>query len=123
MPFSIMIKTILEYCPLVAGDNKLVESLKQRQFDVAIEDVNYVKVCMSVIPYKLSIPFHSGRTWFNSHNMRTLVHPLSYPASFAIPLTYRMTYTDRIFNAMMYFILLVAPELLLLNYHVLQTSS
>ena len=57
MPFSIMIKTIQEYCPLVAGDNKLVESLKQRQFDVAIEAVVFVEVCMSVIPYKLSISF------------------------------------------------------------------
>ena len=42
--------------------------------------------------------------------MRTLVHPSSYPASFAIPLTDRMTYTDRFFDAMVSFILLLTPD-------------
>ena len=48
MPTS-MIKTILEYCSLVAGDNKLRESL----FDMVLVDVDFVDVCISVTMYSV----------------------------------------------------------------------
>ena len=111
LPFS-TVKRLFEYCPLVVGDNKLMESLKQRHFDAVIADTIFVEVCMSVIAYKLSIPFIQTGRGFHAHNMRTLIHPSSYPVSFVLPLplTDTMTYTERIFNTMIYVLLSVAPD-------------
>ena len=106
-----MLKKLGEYCPLVAGDEKLMIILSKRHFDVVVADTIFVEVCISVIAYKLSIPFvHLGRG-FQVHNMRTLIHPAAYPASMAFPLTDRMTYIQRFANSMLYIVFLLMPDL------------
>ena len=63
---------------------------------------------MSVVPYKLSIPFIQAGRGFHAHNMRILIHPSSYPTSFTLGLTDKMTYTEIFHNAMI-LLMLVAP--------------
>ena len=55
-PMSLL-QNFAKYCPLVAGDNNLMQTLRQRQFDLVIIDTLLVTPCISVIPYKLSVPF------------------------------------------------------------------
>ena len=88
--FSIMNK-FAEYCRLVAGYDKLMETLSKSHFDVLIVDTALVEVCMSVIAYKLSIPCIQFGRGFQVHTMRTLIHPGVYPVSTAFQLTNRMT--------------------------------
>ena len=108
--FSIM-KKFAEYCRLVAGDDKLMETLSKRHFDVLIVDTALVEVCMSVIAYKLSIPFIQFGRGFQVHTIRTLIHPEAYPISTAFQLTDRMTYIQRFANTMLYMLFSVMPDL------------
>ena len=110
MRFSIM-KEIAMYCPLVAGDNKLMETLSNKHFDVMIADTALVGVCMGVIAYKLSLPFIQIGRAFQVHNMRALIHPAAYPTAFIFPMTDRMTYSQRFANTMLYILFLVMPDL------------
>ena len=105
------IKKLAMYCPLVAGDNRLMETLGKRHFDVMIADTALVEVCMGVIAYKLSIPFLQIGRAFQVHTMRTLIHPAVYPASMAFQLTDRMTYIQRFANTMLYMLFSVMPDL------------
>ena len=100
-----------EFCHLMAGDEDLIQKLHMKTFDIAIIDTVFVNLCTSVIPYRLSIPFvHFGR-FFQSQRMRILIHPSAYPASAILPITDRMTYFQRLQNAMMYILELTAPDL------------
>ena len=99
------------YCSLVAGDNNLMETLSKRHFDVMIADTGFVDTCMSVIAYKLSMPFIQFGRGFQVQNMRTLIHPAAYPVSAAFQLTDRMTYIQRFANTMLYLLVSVMPDL------------
>ena len=100
-----------EFCPLMAGDEDLIQTLQKRKFDIAIIDTIMVSLCTSVIPYRLSIPFiHLGRT-FHIESMRTLIHPSAYPASLILSITDRMTYFQRLKNVLVYILVLIAPDL------------
>ena len=108
--FSV-VKRIAEFGSLVVGDNKLMETLSKRRFDIVIADTALVEVCMSVIAYKLSLPLVQFGRGFQVHKMRTLIHPASYPTSTAFQMTDRMTYIQRFANTMLYVIFLVIPDL------------
>ena len=109
--FSV-VKRIAEFGSLVVGDNKLMESLSKRRFVVVIAESALVEVYMSVIAYKLSIPFVQFGRGFQVHKMRTLIHPAVYPTSMAFQLTDRMTFIERFANSMLYMIFLVIPDLI-----------
>ena len=49
------------FCYYLLEDNKLIEELKKRKFDIAIVMASALGDCLNFIAYKLSIPFiHSG---------------------------------------------------------------
>ena len=100
-----------EFCSLIAGDEDLIQTLQKRKFGIAIIDTVFVTLCTCVIPYRLSIPFvHFGRD-FLSQRMRILIHPSAYPAVPVLPITDKMTYLQRLENAMVYIFELIAPDL------------
>ena len=75
-PMSLL-QNFAKYCPLVAGDNNLMQTLRQRQFDLVIIDTLLVTPCISVIPYKLSVPFIQYGLLIELQHVRSLVHPSS----------------------------------------------
>ena len=99
-----------KFCPYLVNDKVLMKTLWNRKFDAVIIDTVLVNLCVSVIPYKLSIPFiHFGRI-FQLEQMRTLVHPGVYPATFFLPLSDKMSYVDRVYNTLVYIMLMTLPE-------------
>ena len=76
-----------KFCLYLGEDLALMETLRKRKFDMAVIDTIFVNLCLSVIPYKLSMPFiHYGRS-FKVQEMRTIVHPGVYPATWTLPLS------------------------------------
>ena len=99
-----------KFCPYLVGDKILMETLQKRRFGAVIIDTVLANLCVSVIPYKLSIPFiHFGRI-FQLEQMRTLVHPGVYPVTFFLPLSDKMTFTERVYNSLVYTVLMVLPD-------------
>lgn len=109
------LKVIEEFCPYLSEDFALIETLRRGKFDMAIIDILFVNLCVSVIPYKLSIPFiHYGRS-IKLQEMRTLVHPGVYPATAALPFSDQMSYLQRVLNSLIYMKLMVFPDPLYLS--------
>ena len=97
-------------CSFVASDKSLIKQLEQRHFDLVIIDTNFVNPCLSVIPYKLSVPFIHFGAYFEIHHMRSLIHPSVYPVLKMLPFTDRMTYLERLYNTLLYLGMLVLPD-------------
>ena len=97
-------------CPLVAGDKHLIQELEHRHFDLVIIDTNFVNPCLSVIPYKLSVPFIHFGALFEIHHIRSLIHPSVYPVLKFLPFTDRMTYLERLYNTLLYLGMLILPD-------------
>ena len=97
-------------CSFVTSDKPLLKQLEQRHFDLVIIDTNFVNPCLSVIPYKLSVPFIHFGAYFEIHHMRSLIHPSVYPVLKMLPLTDRMTYFERIYNTLLYLGMLILPD-------------
>ena len=99
-----------KFCPYLVEDLALMETLQKRKFDMAVIDTLLVNLCVSVIPYKLSIPFiHYGRS-FKVQELRTIVHPGVYPATWALPLSDKMPYLQRVQNTLIYIKLMAYPD-------------
>ena len=99
-----------KFCPYLVGDKILMETLQKRRFDAVIIDTVLTNLCVSVIPYKLSIPFiHFGRV-FQFEHMRTLIHPGVYPVTFFLPLSDKMTFRERVYNTLVYAMLMILPD-------------
>ena len=104
------IQDVGKLCPYLVGDKVLMETLRKRKFDAAIIDTVLANLCISVIPYKLSIPYiHFGRI-FQLEQMRTIVHPGVYPATFFLALSDKMSYLERVYNTLVYTMLMVFPD-------------
>ena len=97
-------------CSFVASDISLLKQLAQRHFDLAIVDTNFVNHCLSVIPYKLSVPFIHFGAYFEIHHMRSLIHPSVYPVLKMLPFTDRMTYLERFYNTLLYLVMMILPD-------------
>ena len=98
------------FCQAIAGDEELINSLGKVKFDVAVIDGVITSLCMSVIPYKLSVPFIQFGTILETQNMRVLTHPAVYPAHVFVPFSDRMTYLQRLGNTLLHLALLIAPD-------------
>ena len=105
-----MIKKSAINCPLVAGDNELMETLSKIDFDLMIVDAGFAEVCLSVIAYKLSIPRILLERKFQLQNMRMLIHPAAYSVPVGFQLTDRMTYIQRFANTIMFMLLYIVPD-------------
>ena len=101
----------VKFCTYVAGDTALLETLKQRKFDMSIIDTVLVNPCISVIPYKLSIPVVDYGAHVQVHRMRSIIHPSVYPLVKVFPLTDRMSYCERIGNTLLYLAALLLPDM------------
>ena len=108
-PISLL-QNFAKYCPLVAGDKNLMQTLHTRHFDLVIIDTIFVTPCINVIPYKLSVPFIQYGLIIELQHVRSLVHPSSSPVHRAIPIADKMTYLERISNALIYLSLLILPD-------------
>ena len=70
--FANSVQIIDKLCPYLVQDSALMETLRKRKFIAAIVDTPLVNLCMSVILYKLSIPysldgvlnFKKGEHWY-----------------------------------------------------------
>ena len=103
-------ETFGKFCPYLVEDLALMETLQKRKFDMAVIDTLFVNLCLSVIPYKLSIPFiHYGRS-FKVQEMRTIVHQGVYPATWTLPLSDKMPYLQRVQNTFIYIKLMAYPD-------------
>ena len=100
-----------EFCALIAGDDILMETLRKRNFDIAIIDTGAANLCTSTIPYRLSIPFIHFGWLFQVQNMRIPIHPAAYPAAIILSLTDKMTYFQRLYNTILHMILSITPNL------------
>ena len=112
-------------CSFVASDKSLLKQLEQRHFDLVIIDTNFVNPCLSVIPYKFSVPFIHFGAYFEIHHMRSLIHPSVYPVLKMLPFTDRMTYFERLYNTLLYLAMMILPALLIhqiLLVHLLQRN-
>ena len=109
-PLSVMLN-FGKYCPFVAGDTRLMQTLEKRHFDIVIIDTIFVTPCISVIPYKLSVPFVQYGNVFEVQHLRSLIHPSVYPVTKLLPLTDRMTYIERMGNTLLYLAMLTLPDL------------
>ena len=99
-----------KFCQYLVEDLALMETLQKRKFDMAVIDTLFVNLCLSVIPYKLSIPFiHYGRS-FKMQEMRAIVHPGVYPATMALSLSDKMSYLQRVQNTFIYIKLMAYPD-------------
>ena len=101
----------VKFCTYVAGDTALLRTLKHRQFDMSIIDTVLVNPCISVIPYKLSIPVVEYGAHYQVHRMRGIIHPSVYPLVKVFPLTDRMSYCERIGNTLLYLAALLLPDM------------
>lgn len=97
-----------QVCANILNDKELFRSLQERKFSIAIINTEFVNLCISVIPYKLSIPFI--REEVLPIDMRNPIHPAVFPVNILLPSTDRMTYLERVGNTLMYFLLLTRPE-------------
>ena len=111
IPLSYLLR-FNKLCPFVASDKSLLQQLEQRHFDLVIVDTNFENPCLSVIPYKLSVPFIHFGALFEIHHMRSLIHPSVYPVLKFLPLTDRMTYFERIYNTLLYLGMMIFPDLI-----------
>ena len=109
-PLSLYLK-FEKYCTFVVGDTALMQALEKRHFDLVLIDTLFVNPCISVIPYKLSVPFIHYGAVFDVHHMRSLVHPSVYPVTKLLNLTDQMTYLERIGNHLVYLAMLTLPDL------------
>ena len=109
-PLSLYLK-FEKYCTFVVCDTALMQALEKRHFDLVLIDTLFVNPCISVIPYKLSVPFIHYGALFDVHNMRSLIHPSVYPATKLLNLTDQMTYLERIGNHLVYLAMLTLPDL------------
>ena len=109
VPLSYLLR-FNKLCSFVASDKPLLQQLQQRHFDLAIVDTNFENPCLSVIPYKLSVPFIHFGALFEIHHMRSLIHPFVYPVLKFLPLTDRMTFLERIYNTLLYLGMMILPD-------------
>ena len=109
IPLSYLLR-FNKLCPFVASDKSLLQQLEQRHFDLVIVDTNFENPCLSVIPYKLSVPFIQFGVLFEIHHMRSFIHPSAYPVLKFLPLTDRMTYFERLYNTLLYLGMLILPD-------------
>ena len=108
--FTPLIK-FTEFCPLVAGDKHLITELRRSHFNVAVIDAVSVDPCISVIPYRLSIPFVKMGRKFQVQNMQTLVHPMVYPVSSELDMTDKMSFLQGLINTILYLWISLGPDL------------
>ncbi|XP_041041301.1 UDP-glucuronosyltransferase 3A1-like [Carcharodon carcharias] len=88
-------------CEWIMGDNKLMNSLKAEQFDIAIVDV--FNPCSLLVAEKLHLHFvtvHVGNFW--SWCLAGLPSPPSYVPAAQSLLTDRMEFWDRLKNSMIF---------------------
>ena len=109
IPLSYLLR-FNKLCPFVASDKSLLQQLEQRHFDLVIIDTNFENLCLSVIPYKLSVPFIQFGALFEIHHMRSFIHPSAYPVLKFLPLTDRMIYFERLYNTLLYLGMLILPD-------------
>ena len=109
-PLSLYLK-FEKYCTFVIGDTALMQALEERHFDLVLIDTLFVNPCISVIPYKLSVPFIHYGAVFDVHHMRSLIHPSVYPVTKLLNLTDQMTYLERMGNHFVYLAMLTLPDL------------
>ena len=96
-------------CYFLGNDEKLLDVLKQRQFNIAVLNVGPMNLCASIIPYKLGIPF----VWETiiPQEARSLIHPAVFPINMFIPSTDNMTFLERLGNTLYYGMYLLKPDL------------
>ena len=99
-----------KFCPYLVEDISLLETLRQRKFSMTIIDTLFVNLCVSVIPYKLSIPYIQLGRSFKLQDMRALVHPGVFPAFWVLPFTDKMSYLQRVQNSLIYLKLVSFPD-------------
>ena len=109
IPLSYLLR-FNKLCPFVASNKPLLQQLEQRHFDLVIVYTNFENPCLSVIPYKLSVPFIHFGALFEIHHMRSLIHPSVYPVIKFLPLTDRMTYFERKDNTLLYLGMMILPD-------------
>ena len=100
--FANSVQIIDKLCPYLVQDSALMETLRKRKFIAAIVDTPIVNLCTSVIPYKLSIPFVQFGRSFKLQEIRTLVHPGVYPATWFQTISDKMSYFQRVQNSLTY---------------------
>ena len=105
--FSIL--KLRRLCYYLGNDEKLFDVLMQRQFKIAVLNMAVINLCVSIIPYKLGIPF----IWETiiPQEARSLIHPAVFPVNVLIPSTDNMTFLERLGNTVYYGMYLLKPDL------------
>ena len=82
--------------------------LQKRNFKIAVLNMVTINFCVSVIPYKLGIPFI--KETITPHESRTLIHPAVFPINLLFPSTSNMTFLQRLGNTLYYGMYLLKPD-------------
>ena len=101
-----------EICPNIASDEKLLEQLRRRKFKFAILGISCSNLCVSVVPYKLSIPFIRLEDMVFDMGISNVlqIHPGVFPADLLLPYNDKMVYFERFINVLYYFLFIIKPD-------------
>ena len=98
-----------QMCYNIAEDETLFKTIQAKNFKLAVINTVFTNLCISVIPYKLGIPFIREEQMPLESGI--LIHPAVFPVDPFLPTTDKMTYFQRLGNTLLYVVYLLKPDM------------